>query len=163
MKPKVQADDDRSELVAQVSGRLRGQSRRLTGPRQAILRVLAEAGRPLSSKEIHEALPGGFCDVVTVYRSLHLLEGLGAVQRFDLGDGVARYRILTEGDDGHHHHLVCRHCWAVVEMDQCILGELQARLARDTGFSALTHRLQFFGTCPACQLSRGARAGHTGG
>jgi Fur family transcriptional regulator, ferric uptake regulator len=141
----------RADALAELTGRLRRQARRLTGPRQAILRVLAEAGHPLSSKEIHAALPRRFCDVVTVYRSLHLLEELKAVHRFDFGDGVARFRLLPEGDDGHHHHLVCRGCSRVIELDHCILGELEQRLARESGYIALSHRLQFFGVCPACQ------------
>lgn len=143
----------RAETVASLAGQLRRQARRLTGPRQAILHLLAGAGRPLSSKEIHEALPRGFCDVVTVYRSLQLLEQLRAVQRYDLGDGVARFRLLPAGDDGHHHHLVCRTCNRVIELDHCILGELEARLARESGYADLTHRLQFFGLCPTCQRS----------
>lgn len=149
--------DAGAETVASLAGQLRRQARRLTGPRQAILRLLASARRPLSSKELHEALPRGFCDVVTVYRSLQLLEKLRAVQRYDLGDGVARYRLLPAGDDGHHHHLVCRACSRVVELDHCILGELEARLARESGYTELTHRLQFFGVCPACRRASAKR------
>jgi Fur family transcriptional regulator, ferric uptake regulator len=154
MTPKARLPAAAPDALTELSGRLRRQARRLTGPRQAILRVLAEAGRPLSSKEIHAALPRRSCDVVTVYRSLHLLEQLEAVQRFDLGDGVARFRLRPEGDDGHHHHLVCRACARVVELDHCILGELEQRLARDSGYISLSHRLQFFGVCPVCQDPR---------
>jgi Fur family transcriptional regulator, ferric uptake regulator len=151
MAPKPGPELPLPDPLTELTGRLRRQARRLTGPRQAILRVLAEAGHPLSSKEIHAALPRQSCDVVTVYRSLHLLEEFKAVHRFDLGDGVARFRLLPEGDDGHHHHLVCRGCSRVIELDHCILGELQERLARESGYTALSHRLQFFGVCPACQ------------
>ena len=158
MAPPASAKASEPDALAELAGRLRRQARRLTGPRQAILRVLADAGRPLSSKEIHAALPRRSCDVVTVYRSLHLLEELKAVHRFDLGDGVARFRLLPEGDTGHHHHLVCRYCSLVVELDHCILGELEERLARESGYVALSHHLQFFGVCPACQRTPPAAA-----
>lgn len=151
MIPKPRPPVATPDALTELTGRLRRQARRLTGPRQAVLRVLTEAGRPLSSKEVHAALPRRSCDVVTVYRSLHLLEEMQAVQRFDLGDGVARFRLRPEGDDGHHHHLVCRSCARVIELDHCILGAVEKRLARESGYIGLSHRLQFFGICPACQ------------
>ena len=96
-------------------------------------------------------LPAGDCDLATVYRSLHLLENMGMVKRFDFGDGGARFELLAEGDDGHHHHLVCLHCTGVVEIDECFPQELEERIASASGFKAVTHRLEFFGVCPRCQ------------
>ena len=97
------------------------------------------------------ALPSAGCDLATVYRSMHLLEGMKMVKRFDLGDGVARYELLGEGDDGHHHHLVCTRCGAVVEIDECFISELEEKVAARNGFKAVSHQLEFFGICPRCQ------------
>jgi Fur family ferric uptake transcriptional regulator len=72
------------------------------------------------------------------------------VRRFDFGDGTARFELLAEGDDGHHHHLVCTDCSVVVEVDGCFPVELEEALARRHGFTAVTHRLEFFGRCPKC-------------
>src|SRR5436190_21892815 len=104
-----------------LATRLRRRSRKLTGPRQAILEVLRQQAHPKSNKEIFAALPQGLCDLATVYRSLHLLEAIHIVKRFDLGDGVARFELLKEGDDGHHHHLVCTTCAQVVEIEECFM------------------------------------------
>jgi Fur family ferric uptake transcriptional regulator len=134
-----------------LTERLRRKSRKITGPRQAILDVLRRHRHPMSSKEIFAALEAGNGDLVTVYRSMHLLVEMQMVKRFDLGDGVARYELLAEGDDGHHHHLVCTRCSAVVEIDECFTRELEERVARENGFKAITHRLEFFGICPECQ------------
>jgi Fur family ferric uptake transcriptional regulator len=106
---------------------------------------------PLSNKQIHDALARGACDLATVYRSMRLLEKIGIVKRFDLGDGRARYEMLRNGDDGHHHHLVCTRCAEVVELQECFTRELEQRIAVRNGFQAVTHRLEFFGVCPACQ------------
>jgi Fur family ferric uptake transcriptional regulator len=73
------------------------------------------------------------------------------VKRFDLGDGIARFELLVEGDDGHHHHLVCTRCTEVVEIDECGMDPLQGRIAEKNGFKSVTHRLEFFGICPKCQ------------
>lgn len=137
--------------LGRVAEAFRRGSRRLTGPRQAVFEVLCRAQHPLSIKDIHSALPKGDSDLVTVYRSVALLEELHLVKRFDLGDGAARYELLREGDDGHHHHLVCTCCADVVEIEECAIMELEARIAARNGFKAVTHRLEFFGICPTCQ------------
>jgi Fur family ferric uptake transcriptional regulator len=113
--------------------------------------VLREGARPLSSKEIHRALPGGECDLVTVYRSLHMLEQLRMVQRYDLGDGVARFELQPADGHHHHHHLVCRQCATVVELAECDLEGFEHRVATRSGFAGVSHRLEFFGVCPRCQ------------
>ena len=43
----------------------------------------------MSIKEIFETLGKGNCDLVTVYRSMHMLETMEMVKRFDFGDGIA--------------------------------------------------------------------------
>ena len=140
-----------SRPLGDLTEALRRGERRVTGPRLAILRILREHRRPLSNKEILTLLAPGYCDLATVYRSMHLLRGLGLVQRCDLGDGVARHELLDEGDDGHHHHLVCRRCAQVVPIDCCLMAEVERELTRHSGYRALAHRLEFTGICPDCQ------------
>lgn len=137
--------------LADLTNRLREGSRKVTGPRQAILDLLRRQAHPLSSKEILASLPEADCDLATVYRSMHLLEDLRMVKRFDLGDGVARFELLIEGDDGHHHHLICTRCTQVVEVEDCFPPELEHRIASANGFKGVTHKLEFFGLCPDCQ------------
>jgi len=131
--------------------RLRQESCKLTGPRRAVLQVLGEQARPLTSREIFRQLPPGAGDLATVYRSLGLLERLGMVKRFHFGDGVARFALLEERHHGHQHHLVCTRCSNMVEIGDCIVRELEERIAARSKFKAVTHRLEFFGVCPACQ------------
>jgi Fur family ferric uptake transcriptional regulator len=139
--------------LPELAARLRCRSRKLTGPRQAILEILRSRAHPMSNKEIFAALPVGECDLATVYRSLHLLENMGMVKRFDLGDGVARFELLGEGDDGHHHHLVCTRCAHVVEIEECFMPELEQKIGARNGYQSVTHKLEFFGICPDCQTA----------
>ena len=134
-----------------LAEQLRRQSHKMTAPRQAVLNLLRTQAHPLSAKEIFTALPGNPCDLATVYRSIRLLEQMGMVKRFDFGDGTARYELLKEGDDGHHHHLVCTRCSGIVELDECSMTKLEKRIAARNGFKAVTHKLEFFGLCPQCQ------------
>jgi len=137
--------------LPELAERLRRKSRKITGPRQAILKILRRHPHPMSNKEIFAALAKGDCDLATVYRSMHLLESMGMVKRFDFGDGVARFELLDEGDDGHHHHLVCTRCAGVLELQECFTREFEEKIAARSGFKAVTHKLEFFGICPQCQ------------
>jgi Fur family ferric uptake transcriptional regulator len=141
----------RRARLPELAEQLRRKSRKLTGPRQSILGVLGRHRHPMTSKEIHAALGKGDCDLATIYRSMHLLEGMGMVKRFDFGDGVARFELIAEGEDGHHHHLICTKCSRVVEIEGCFSDELEREIAKRNGFKHVTHRLEFFGLCPACQ------------
>ena len=116
-----------------------------------MLRVLEEERRPLSNQEIHQRLPRGAGDLATVYRSIQLLDRLGAVKRFEFGDGVARFALVDERHQGHQHHLVCTRCASMVEIGDCVVRELEEQVATQSKFTAVTHRLEFFGICPACQ------------
>src|SRR4051812_21025022 len=140
----------RQELSA-LKSRLRGQSRKVTGPRAAILDVLRQHPHPLTNKDILAGMPAGGCDLATIYRSMHLLEKMGMVKRFDFGDGAARFELVAENDDGHHHHLVCTHCSEVVEIEECFPDRIEKEIAAKNGFKDVTHRLEFFGICPDCQ------------
>ena len=140
----------KAELSA-LTSRLRREARKITGPRAAILEILRHHPHPLTNREIHAALPKGECDLATIYRAMQLLEKLRMVKRFDFGDGAARFELIGEGDDGHHHHLICTQCAGVVEIEECFPAEIENHIARANGFKAVTHRLEFFGLCPDCQ------------
>ncbi len=96
-------------------------------------------------------MPRGQCDLATIYRSMHLLEKMGMVKRFDFGDGVARFELIDENDDGHHHHLVCTKCSEVVEVEECFPAKIEEKIAAKNHFKGVTHKLEFFGICPDCQ------------
>lgn len=135
----------------ELTDRLRAGSRKVTGQRQAILDVLRRHASPLTNREIHEAIGKSDCDLATIYRNMHTLEDMGLVKRFDFGDGSARFELVTDESGHHHHHLVCNGCSTIVEIEDCFPPEYEAELARRHGFAAITHRLEFFGTCPKCQ------------
>jgi Fur family ferric uptake transcriptional regulator len=153
-KPRAHSHPHKRQEMSALTGRLRRQARKITGPRAAILEILRQHPHPFTNKEIFAALPRGRCDLATIYRAMHLLEELGMVKRFDFGDGTARFELVGEGDDGHHHHLVCTRCAEVVEIGECFPREIETRIAAANGFTSVTHKLEFFGLCPECQPAR---------
>lgn len=142
-----------AEPMAVLTERLRNRSRRVTGPRQAILEVLRNQRHPLTIKEVHRELGSESCDLATIYRSIRMLVEMDLVKRFDFGDGTARFELVGACCHEHHHHLICTGCGRIVEVEDCFPEELELEIARRNGFQEVTHRLEFFGLCPACQVA----------
>jgi Fur family ferric uptake transcriptional regulator len=140
-----------SQQINRLAGQLRQQSRKVTGPRRAILELLSAQKHPISIRRIHELMSDSSCDLATVYRSMKMLDRIGMVKRFDFGDGLARYELNRHVDGGHHHHLICTGCAKVVEIEACFPSELEEKIAAGNGFARITHKLEFFGVCPNCQ------------
>lgn len=138
-------------LVAQE---LRAAGYRLTRPRRAVLRVVAEATCPLTPAQVHEQAQVRYpqTGLVTVYRTLELLAGLGLVRRIHTEEGCHGYVPVAMGEAG--HHLVCTSCHQAVEFPCTGLEEMLADVERLTGFSIQEHWLELFGLCPACQAKK---------
>jgi Fe2+ or Zn2+ uptake regulation protein len=83
MKPSVHAHSAKRREMSALTGRLRGQSRKITGLRQVILEILRKHPHPLTSKEIFNAMPDSQCDLATVCRVMQLLQKMGLVNRLD--------------------------------------------------------------------------------
>ena len=123
---------------------------RVTKPRRAVIRALLEDGSYASPAEVHERarLYCASVGLVTVYRTLDLLAGMGFVRRIHAEDGCHGYAIA---EHGHRHHLVCRRCGATVEFEGCDLSLFLARVGHDTGYAIEDHLLELVGLCATCQ------------
>ncbi|MDR3403185.1 MAG: Fur family transcriptional regulator [Chthoniobacter sp.] len=130
---------------------LRANHQRVTEPRKAILGILTKEHGPFTAEEVHKRMKKGSCDLVTVYRSLAAMEESSVVRRCDFGDGAYRYEINT--GDHHHHHIICRACHTAQNLDVCVADGLE-RIARQMGYSKVTHLLEIFGVCPQCQAEQ---------
>ena len=110
--------------------------------------MLAAEHGPFTAAEVHDRLPAGECDLVTVYRTLESMEAIDLVRRCDFGDGSYRYEFNHA--EHHHHHIVCRACRSVQVLEVCVAESLE-RIARQKGYAQVSHALEVFGICPACQ------------
>ena len=131
---------------------LRKRGFKLTSQRRAIIDVLSGSEEHLTPADIHAKLrhkhPG--VGLVTVYRTLELLQGSGLLCEVHIGDSCHSY-LKRKRPGEHHHHLVCHDCGRVVDFTDCELDKLEKRLARDTGFIINRHLLEFMGRCQRCQ------------
>jgi len=93
--------------------------------------------------------------LATVYRTMKLLADSGLATARQFGDGQTRYE-AADGR-GHHDHLICTGCGAIVEFANDRIESLQALVARQHGFEVEQHKLELYGRCNRCR--RGAGAG----
>ncbi len=133
---------------------LRQHQLRVTNGRKALISALSRATHPLTLQELHRQIKNSSCDFATVFRFVTLLEKQKLVEIHHWDDGLVRYEIH---DEHHHHYLICRDCQTVKAIDECTVSRLEDHLRKTCGFRDLSHKLEFSGTCPACQKKRPLR------
>jgi len=83
-----------------------------------------------------------------VYDTLGLLVEVGLIRRIQPAGSPARYEDRVADN---HHHLVCRGCGDVVDVD-CAVGQVPCLTAADDqGYLIDEAEVCFWGRCPACQ------------
>ncbi|SNT46750.1 Fur family transcriptional regulator, ferric uptake regulator [Actinomadura meyerae] len=127
---------------------LRGSALRVTRPRLAVLRAVhahPHADTDSIIGAVREDLPK--VSHQAVYDSLRVLTTAGLVRRIQPSGSVARYESRT-GDN--HHHVVCRSCGAIADVD-CAVGEAPCLTPSDDhGFSVDEAEVVYWGLCPDC-------------
>ena len=126
---------------------------RLTEPRRSLAALIASRDGHFTAGELVTEARARRLGVgrATVFRTLDVLEGLGAVERLDLPSGEHTYVVC---DPANHHHLVCSRCGLTDEIDDAGLRKVVREVARRTGYRVDEHRLELFGLCPACLASQ---------
>lgn len=133
----------------EIISKLREQGYRLTPRRMMILSAIENSTNHISAEDIYTQVVAKYprVNISTVYRTLELLKRLGLVTETDLGEGRVRYH---PADKGHHHHLVCQECGAIIDLDESLLASLKSALLREYKFSADLRHLAIFGRCANC-------------
>ena len=116
---------------------------RLTPQRMLILAAVQASDSHISAEEIYSQVRAQYphVNISTVYRTLDLLKGLSLVTETDLGEGRVRYHYA---DKGHHHHLICERCGAIIDVDEVNNGFTHRQ------FNADIRHFAIFGRCTKC-------------
>ncbi|MBA7593491.1 Ferric uptake regulation protein [subsurface metagenome] len=122
---------------------------RLTPQRMLILAAVQASDSHISAEEIYSQVRAQYphVNISTVYRTLDLLKGLSLVTETDLGEGRVRYHYA---DKGHHHHLICERCGAIIDVDEDLFLPLKRTLLKDYQFNADIRHFAIFGRCTKC-------------
>jgi len=134
---------------------LRRASLRVTSPRVAVLRAVNDhphADTDSISAVVREDL-GVVVSLQAVYDVLRALTDAGLVRRIQPMGSVARYEARV-GDN--HHHVVCRSCGAISDVD-CAVGYTPCLTAADgTGYEIDEAEVIYWGRCPVCAAATSA-------
>ncbi|MCI3271819.1 Fur family transcriptional regulator [Streptomyces cylindrosporus] len=133
---------------------LRGAGLRVTAARVALLETVRQGdhlGVEAIASGVRERV--GHISLQAVYEALHALTTAGLVRRIEPPGSPARF----EGRVGdNHHHLVCRSCGAVFDVD-CAVGHAPCLTASDDrGFAIDEAEVIYWGLCPDCSTARTA-------
>lgn len=147
-----------SEGVA-LAAALRKVGLRVTASRLAVLSAVAE-GDHLTADQVASAVRSrvGTISTQAVYDVLGALTRAGLTRRIEPAGSPARYETRV-GDN--HHHIVCRICGAVSDVD-CAIGEPPCVFPADaSGYLIDEAEVTFWGLCPACQTTSNPREEET--
>jgi len=139
---------------ADVEQMLRSASLRVTGQRVAVLSAVHDRPHADTDTLIGDVRARmGAVSHQAVYDVLRALTDAGLVRRIQPAGSVARYEARV-GDN--HHHVVCRSCGAVADVD-CAVGETPCLTASDdAGFVIDEAEVVYWGRCPACSSQMSA-------
>ena len=130
---------------------LHGRGHRVTPQRLVINRLLRARDSHQTAEQVHAAiaadLPG--TSLPTVYATLDLFADLGLVRRLRAGTGAVLYDSRTSD----HHHLVCRTCGDVADLDAGLDLTAAQLAAAAAGFAAEWVAVTVEGVCAACRAN----------
>lgn len=124
---------------------------RATAPRRAVVDAALAHDRPFTAQELVAGLARRRVGRATVFRTLDLLVRLGVLSRMHAVEAGQRCVRYTRCDPEHHHHLRCRSCGRVEEIDLPALERQLAAVARRRGFHATLHEVEIEGLCGRCR------------
>jgi Fe2+ or Zn2+ uptake regulation protein len=134
-----------------IAEELRGAGLRVTAARVALLETVRK-GDHLGVEAVASGVRDrvGHISLQAVYEALHALTAAGLVRRIEPAGSPARF----EGRVGdNHHHVVCRSCGVVADVD-CAVGEAPCLTASDDhGFSIDEAEVIYRGLCPGCSTA----------
>ncbi len=131
---------------------LRAAALRVTRPRLAVLNAV-NVYPHADTDSIIGAVRADLGEVShqAVYDVLRVLTSAGLVRRIQPSGSVARYEARVEDN---HHHVVCRSCGVVADVD-CAVGHTPCLTAsHDNGFTIDEAEVVYWGTCPACATAK---------
>jgi Fur family transcriptional regulator, stress-responsive regulator len=146
------------EELPDLTQLLRRHGVQVTAQRLAVVRAVS--GRPhATADDIEELVRAeiGSISRQAVYDALGTLTDTGLIRRIQPARSPARYEDRV---DDNHHHLVCRTCGRMVDVD-CAVGRSPClEAADDHGFTIDEAEVIYWGVCPACQAAAAATDMH---
>jgi Fe2+ or Zn2+ uptake regulation protein len=135
-------------LETSLAATLRDRGQRVTPQRLMIARVVSDLDRHVTAEvvfdEVSRRMPG--VSLPTVYATLELLEAIGLVHRVATDRGAVVFDPRTD----QHHHLACRRCGRISDVEAPLEATALLAAARTAGFTPDQAQVVVRGLCADC-------------
>lgn len=140
--------------LSRIEAVLREKGYKLTEQRRLIIEVFNEKPGHYTAQEIlglvREKLAG--INFSTIYRNLELLSTLEIINKMNIESGISHYELCGQA---HHHHIICKGCGDMKEIDICPYAGLEEEQLKSIGFEATEHKFEIYGYCSKCSHTKG--------
>ncbi|MFK8081665.1 MAG: Fur family transcriptional regulator [Granulosicoccus sp.] len=139
---------DGNHTTTDISAALKGAGLQVTAQRLAVYRAVEQSPHAIAD-EICRAVKKelGVISRQAVYDALKAMSEHGLIRRIQPAGSAARYEHRVDN----HHHLACRQCGNVIDID-CAIGEAPCLVAeQDHGYQIDEAEVIYWGLCPNCQ------------
>ncbi|MEJ5314740.1 MULTISPECIES: Fur family transcriptional regulator [Anaerolinea] len=145
---------DPEQRFQELMAKLRARAYRLTPQRVALIRLLAYSEGHPDAAELYRRLLDQFptTSLATVYKTLNLLKEMGEVLEIEI-NGIGGEGSRFDGNDpAPHPHLICVRCHRIMDGQVSLTEEILQTVQGQSGYRVISHRLDFYGICPECQV-----------
>ncbi len=117
--------------------------------RERILSILQNTESHPTASWVYDELKKEFNNLSmgTVYRNINILVDQNLVHKIEAGSSFDRFDANTDL----HYHFICRECGCIDDLAIDKQVELNEMVRSETGYEPDSHRLDFYGICPACR------------
>lgn len=141
---------DPKQRLDEIVVKLRDLNFRITPQRVAILRIFLNSQDHPSVEQVYAQVKADFpsTSLATVYKTVNLLKEIGEILEIGFACGGNRY----DGNKPYPHpHLICTRCKKIMDSDIDLVDQIASELEQISGYRIVSHQIEFFGICPACQ------------
>src|SRR3954465_11415706 len=137
-----------ADLDTELIAALRERGQRVTMPRLVVHRLIRRGEGHVTPEQVHATLAPGppGLSPATIYSTLELLDELGIVRRVSTPRGATLYDARTD----QHHHVICRVCGRVQDVDAPVDTSAAERAAAAAGFAVDHGQVALTGVCHEC-------------
>ena len=138
----------RTAAADDLLARLRDGGLRATTQRRVIVEALLAQPDHVTAEDLTDLVKGRYPEIhlATVYRTLEVLESLGALYRMSVGHAPTQWHLTERA----HQHLICDTCGQIQEVSDPAFARLATSLARSHGFQADLRHIAVNGRCARC-------------
>ena len=139
--------------LSEIESKLKENGCKMTEQRKIILEILLEGGRHYTAQEIYEkaVAKNSSMNFSTVYRNLELLMNMGIIKRMNINETTGHFAMNQQQ---HQHHLICKGCGEVKELDYCPYENIKENELVESDFVITDHNFEIFGYCGKCNKNK---------